>query len=335
MMNRLLKNTIFQQLLFWSLSFLILYRLFSREGDNGLTDIYFTILFHLPLFLTVYGNYYLVKHFFIKKRRLSFYLFGIVGLVGLSIGFHYLTFNILADWIFPGYYFVSFYTIREILEFVGSYAIISTLLFLSKNWFTLKEKQLVLEKENHSVKLAALKSQINPHFLFNSLNNIYGITNRENQQSRQYILKLSDALRYMIYGTSEELVPLEKEITYLENYIALEKLRIDEIAAIQFKYDGDFSSYLIAPLVLLPLVENCFKHCDKNEPIINIYIKLENEVLTLESVNNMIVASNKIVGGLGVENLKKRLQLIYPNKYQLQYMVENGNYKNRLTIQLA
>ena len=333
-MKKILNHTLFQQILFWGISFFVLHRLFTREGDNGLTDIYFTILFHLPLFLIVYGNYFLVHQFFIKKRKLGFYLFGILELIGLAVGFHYLTFNVLADWIFPGYYFVSFYEIREVLEFVTSYAIISTLLFLSKNWFALKEKQLILEKENHEVKLSALKTQINPHFLFNSLNNIYGITAAENKLSRAYILKLSAALRYMIYDTSKEVVPLEQEIDYLKNYIALEKLRMDDTTVVNFQYDGDFSGYLIAPLVLLPLIENCFKHCDKNDPKVDILIKFDNQILSLETFNNTTESVEK-TGGLGLDNLEKRLNLIYFDKYQLNSNKQEGNYESRLTINLG
>lgn len=331
-MKKILNHTLFQQLLFWSLSFFILHRLFTREGDNGLTDIYFTLLFHLPLLLIVYGNYYLVRQFFIKKRKLSFYLLGIVLFIGFAVSFHYLTFNVLADWLFPGYYFVSFYEIREIAEFVMSYAIISTLLFLSKNWFDLKEKQLALEKKNHQVKLASLKAQINPHFLFNSLNNIYGITAKENKLSRAYILKLSAALRYMIYDTSEELVPLEKEVAYVENYMALEKLRMDENAAVSFQCKGDFSGSLIAPLILLPLVENCFKHCDKNDPKIAVQISLKKSILSIQTANNKIKEANEIVGGLGIQNLKNRLELIYPDQYQFNQEIAERAYKSSMEI---
>jgi len=203
-----------------------------------------------------------------------------------------------------------------------------------KNWFALKEKQLALEKENHRVKLASLKAQINPHFLFNSLNNIYGVTASENKLSRAYILKLSDALRYMIYDTTEELVPLEKEVTYLENYIALEKLRMEEKAIINFQWEGDFSGYLIAPLILLPLVENCFKHYDKNNPVINIQLHFKQQLLVLQTTNNCIKEETGKTGGLGLGNLKNRLQLIYHNQYQLRSDIEEGIYKSYLEINL-
>ena len=334
MMNSLIKNTIFQQLIFWSLSFFLLHRLFTREGDNGLIDIYFTILFHLPLIVTVYGNYHLVKQFFINNWKLGFYLLGIGLLIVFSVGFHYLTFDILSDWIFPGYYFVSFYEIREVVEFVLSYAIVSTLLLLSKNWFALKEQQLTLEKENHRVKLGALKAQINPHFLFNSLNNIYGITASENKLSRAYILKLSDALRYMIYDTSETLVPLEKEVDYLKNYIALEQLRLEEGAKIEFKTIGDFSGYLIAPLILLPIVENCFKYFNTENPFVDIILSVDNEIFTIKAENNKRAEIGDQSGGLGLTNLKNRLQLIYPDKHQLTINDKPNSYTISLVINL-
>ncbi len=333
-MKKLLNHTLFQQLLFWSLSFFLLHRLFTREGDNGLTDIYFTILFHLPLLLTVYGNYYLVKQFFIKNRKLSFYLLGIACLIVFSVGFHYLTFDVLADWIFSGYYFVSFYEIRAIVEFVVSYAIISTLLFLSKNWFRLKEQQLALEKENHRVKLASLKAQINPHFLFNSLNNIYGITTAENKLGRDYLLKLSDALRYMIYDTTESFVPLEKEIDYLKNYVALEKLRLEAGTKIGFQTEGTFSGYLIAPLILLPIVENCFKYFNTEHPFVNISLNMKNELFTIEAINSKRAEIGRQSGGLGLTNLKNRLQLIYPDKHQLTITDKPNSYTISLAINL-
>jgi len=160
------------------------------------------------------------------------------------------------------------------------------------------------------------------------------ITNQENKLTRQYILQLSDALRYMIYDTSEELVPLEKEISYLKNYVTLEGLRMDEAAMVQFNCKGDFSGYLIAPLILLPLVENCFKHCNKNEPKITIQINLKGQRLLVQSTNNIAKEETKLEGGLGLKNLKNRLHLIYPNKYQFNNTLKNDFYKSSLAIKL-
>jgi len=154
-------------------------------------------------------------------------------------------------------------------------------------------------------------------FLFNSLNNIYGITAAENKLGRNYLLKLSGALRYMIYDTSEDLVPLEKETDYLTNYVALEKLRLEEDAKIDLKTAGDFSGHLIAPLILLPIVENCFKYFDLENPLVKIALSIENEHFTIEALNNKRSHEKEKTGGLGLTNLKNRLQLIYPEKHQI------------------
>ena len=331
-MNKILKNTVFQQLVFWLISFTILHRLFARTGDSGWIDIYFTILFHIPLLLVVYGNYMLVQNFIVRNRNVILYIIGLGLLLALGIGLHFLTFDLLSDWLFPGYYFVTFYTLREVLEFVSSYATISMLLFLSKNWFALKERQLALEKENHQIKLTSLKAQINPHFLFNSLNNIYGVTSSENKSSRAYILKLSDALRYMIYETEEAFVPLEDEVAYLKNYLALEQLRLNNKDAVRVDIEGNFSGYLIAPFILLPLIENCFKHCDKNDPIIEIQMSMEQDQLRLQTRNNKSINKER-KGGLGLSNLKSRLNLIYPNQHQLT-IKEDLFYESNLNLNL-
>ena len=189
-------------------------------------------------------------------------------------------------------------------------------------------------QENHHVKLTSLKNQINPHFLFNSLNNIYGITAAKNKLGRNYLLKLSDALRYMIYDTAAAFVPLEKEIDYLKNYMALEKLRLEEAATIDLKTTGDFSGHLIAPLILLPIVENCFKYFNQENPLVDIFLSIENEQFTIKAMNNKRVHAKEQTGGLGLTNLKNRLQLIYPERHQLTIDDKPNSYTVSLTINL-
>ena len=156
----------------------------------------------------------------------------------------------------------------------------TTLLKLAQDWFQIKDRELNLIKENHQAQLTSLKSQINPHFLFNSLNNIYAISGDNPDSVRKYIVKLSDALRYMIYETDEKVVPLQEEINYLKDYIALEQLRMNDPNSVQFSHPEN-TSELIAPLILLPIVENCFKHCDKQSPDIEISIELRDTNLQL------------------------------------------------------
>jgi sensor histidine kinase YesM len=332
-MKQIFRNTIVQQLLFWGIVFILLYRLFTRTGKYGMIDIYYTLLFMLPFVFIFYTNYFLVKRFLLHKRQLFIYTLGAILLLLLGIGCHYFAFNILSDYIFPGYYLVSVYEFWEVMEYVFFFLMITILLFLSNNWFHLKEKQLALERENHHVKLSSLKTQLNPHFLFNSLNNIYGISSPENKKAKNYLLKLSAALRYMVYETGEDLVPLGKEVAYLKDYFELEKLRLESTEKVDFQLIGDFSGYLIAPLILLPLVENCFKHFEKTKPFLQIHIAIQQGELILKTKNNKPFTAIK-TGGFGLENLKNRLQLIYPNKHQFIINEESTFFETTLKLNL-
>jgi len=213
------------------------------------------------------------------------------------------------------------------------FLLVSTLLKLAKDWFVVKDKAMSLMQENHQVQLSSLKSRINPHFLFNSLNNIYALSNDSPEAVRNYILKLSDALRYMIYETDEDLVILQDELDYLSDYIALEKLRMSTPEKINYSFPNDVSE-LIAPMLLLPIVENCFKHVDKKSPFIDIIIEIAGTHLTMTSRNTFQVQSEGAVGGLGIDNLRKRLQLLYPNKHHLEASRKDGIYTSHMTIDL-
>ena len=211
----------------------------------------------------------------------------------------------------------------------------TSLLKLAQDWFQIKDRELNLIKENHQAQLSSLKSQINPHFLFNSLNNIYAISGDKPDAVRKYIVKLSDALRYMIYETDEKEVPLQEEINYLKDYIALEQLRMNDPNSVQFSHPEN-TSELIAPLILLPIVENCFKHCNKQSPDIEISIELKETNLQLIASNAIVktVKSDQNTGGLGLENLEKRLSLLYPDRHKLTVQVADYSYRTTLMIDL-
>jgi len=252
----------------------------------------------------------------------------IVGVVG-----HYISFDYLSDVLFPDYFMSSYFTIWEIAQYVLVFLGVAGMLKLSKDWFLLKSDQLALEQEHHTVQLDALKSKINPHFLFNSLNNIYALSEEDPSRSRNYILKLSDALRYMIYETDEEKVPLQTEIDYLSDYVELEKLRLDKKAQVNFAFTSD-SSELIAPLILLPLVENSFKYVDKLIPVVDIKLELKEGVLKGRFQNSYNPDISHKTGGLGLSTLRKRLQLLYKAKYEYSYEEEGKVYTAHLSIDL-
>jgi LytS/YehU family sensor histidine kinase len=181
-----------------------------------------------------------------------------------------------------------------------------------------------------------LKSQINPHFLFNSLNNIYSLAYQKSEKTPEAILKLSEIMRYMLYESNEDKVELSNEIRYLENYIELQKLRFKDNIYIKFEINGDPLGLMITPLVLISFVENAFKHgiaTDSENPI-SISLNLTDGKL-LFHVSNIKSSMNKdITGGIGLQNVQRRLSLIYKDRYRLQIDDTNDIYNCELYLNL-
>lgn len=316
------------------LCFFIAFKLFTEDYSNGTIDYIYTGLFIAPMMIIVYLNQGFLNYS-IRTRRLWIFLIGIPILLGLGVVLHFFSFDRLSDLLIPEYYLTSYYTVWEVTQYCAIFLIVTTLLKLAQDWFQIKDRELKLIKENHQAELSSLKSQINPHFLFNSLNNIYALTGDHPDTARDYILRLSDALRYMIYETDEELVPLHQEVKYISDYIALEQLRMNQPDSVIFTYPDDLSE-MIAPLILLPLVENCFKHADKHNPTIKIAIELKGTELLLTTVNRITESNDQSEksGGLGLDNLAKRISLLYPDKHELLTSITDGLYLTSLTIDL-
>lgn len=333
--NDIWRSSIIIQVIFWSISFFVLFRIFTKDYNNGVVDFIYTLLFHIPLFIVVFINYRMINKW-IRNQKYYYYIFGSMFLIFLGIFIHFIVFNYLSTLLFPGYYFISMFSMFEIAQYLLTYIIISLLIQLSKNWFDLQEKQKLLEKENQQVQLKSLKAQLNPHFLFNSLNNIYSISNISDSRAKDYIIKLSDALRYMLYRTQDEKVLLSEELEYIQNYIELEKLRLEGDSELVLKISNQTDHNYIAPLILLPIIENTFKHCRKDPVKINISISVDMNTLILNCQNTVdyenIQLENK--GGIGLSNVKERLELIYPNNYILSIKEEDCYYKTILQINL-
>jgi LytS/YehU family sensor histidine kinase len=310
------------------LSLVALHRLFTIDYNTGVSDVIFTFLFHLPVLFAVYANLYLMRRYFLTKKY-SIYSIYIVALVLLSVAIYFTIFNLIVPRLLEGFYLIAYYSPTQVLQFTVGYIAISSMLFLSSNWFFVRERQLTLERENHQVILDNLKAQINPHFLFNSLNNIYGSSSEGHV--KKYLVDLSDALRYVIYDAQADFVPLVNEVEYLRNYFNLEVLRVEQSADLKFDTVGPFDQYVIAPLLLLPLVENCFQYCDKGRPQINISLEMQKDTFIFKTTNNVGLQQPKDSGGLGLTNVQKRLELIYPQKSKFIY----GQTLQEFTLNLS
>ncbi|NQV75960.1 MAG: histidine kinase, partial [Bacteroidetes bacterium] len=168
-------------------------------------------------------------------------------------------------------------------------------------------------------------SQINPHFLFNSLNNIYSLAYQKADKTPEAILKLSEIMRYMLYESNEDKVALSDEIRYLENYIELQKLRFKDKTHIKFEINGDTDIQKITPLVLISFVENAFKHgiaTDRENPI-SIILNVFANKLFFQVINRKSNQNKDETGGIGLQNVRRRLDLVYKGQYRLH--IEDGN----------
>ena len=184
------------------------------------------------------------------------------------------------------------------------------------------EKKL-LDNANLNAEVNFLKSQINPHFLFNTLNGIYSLAHNRSPQTEDAILKLSELMRYVLYESGTEKVELAKDIQYITNYIDLQRLRLSSKVTVNYEVNGELKG-IIAPLLLISFIENAFKHgvSYTHSSSIHISITIVEETLTL-LVENPIVENNSFVGGVGLKNVIRRLDLLYPQKHSLD-IVDNG-----------
>ncbi len=195
----------------------------------------------------------------------------------------------------------------------------------------------VTEKEKHNVELSYLKSQIKPHFLFNTLNSIYALAVKENaDNTADAMLKLSGMMRYVVTESANKFVPLEKEITYINNYVQLQKLRLDKSIKLEYTVKGRTRDEKIAPIILIPFIENAFKYGVNPDENSNIQISIEINQGSLQMiVENHKVTLSQVINeksGFGIEITKSRLNLLYPNKHKLKITQDDHYYKVHLII---
>jgi two-component system, LytTR family, sensor kinase len=335
--NRLLTSRNFQHFLFWCLSALILIHILKVSVGIQKIDVIYTAIFHVPVFLVVYFNLQVLFPLFFEKKRYFIYLFSVLILVLLGVGFYFLLFNKWIDHIFPGYYFIAYYSFWDISLFFIIYLAVSGLLHLARSWFQIHE----LEKEKTSAELKALKSQLNPHFLFNSLNSIYSLARKKSLLVPEKIVQLSDLMRHVIYESDDDFIPLEKEVEMVKNYIELQNLRSREPDGIKMETEGEIKGKKIAPLLFLPFVENSYKHGLKgsaNHPYVRIKIKTTANTLSFNIENNKVEKvemADTEYKGIGIENVKKRLKLIYPGKHSLKISDDKEKFEVNLQIRIS
>ena len=224
----------------------------------------------------------------------------------------------------------------------GAFTITASALMLKfgKHWYHHQHRSLQLQKENTEAQLQLLTAQVHPHFLFNTLNNVYSKTQKESPEGSQMIMGLSDLLRYILYEGRKSLVPLDKELQMILEYINLEKIRYGNKLELHYQVADKTTDIYIAPLLLLPFVENCFKHGASNmlqNPWINLTVDVTGTTLVMKLMNGKANPAEPVPGkpGIGIANVRQRLNLLYKGKHELQIREEDDVFIVDLEIELV
>jgi len=305
------------------------------QDNIYLKDIFITTLLNVFVFYTIY---YVIPNFLKFSRK--WYIFPFVILLATVLSAIRLPIEI-AFWKYivklPAselqFQYEWFWATLKYTVIISIYAM---LIRFSIDWFDSQKYKDELIKERQAGEIALLRSQVNPHVLFNTLNNIYALVYNKSDEAPEAVMKLSSIMRYMLYDSNTDFVPVVKEVEYLNSFIELQQLRITQKGFVEIKVLGSMENRTIAPMLLIPFVENSFNHGDKNfEPGIIIILSLLPDRLIF-TVENMIKKNNHVSadesGGFGLENIKRRLGLLYPDKYELKINMTDDRYKVELTI---
>ncbi len=336
--------------LFWMLSIaFILFFIFYNEKKIhfDLVTLSKAIIINIGFALGVYTNLYMLIPKLLKKKNYIFYIFWLIVLLTFCSLFIQLLF------IYPFHNilhleerFASFNPSLHSAFFFATliYIAFTSLLKFIKDWLALQDLNLKIakiEQQKLEAELKTLKGQLNPHFLFNSLNNIYSLALIKSDKVPELILKLSDLMRHIIYESRENFISLAKEIEFVDNFIALQKIRTPENVEIQYEIKGDIPPARIAPLLFEPFIDNAFKHglpASTNSDFVNILFDFrQNDFLIFRIENNyeQPFTWNKKDSGIGIKNVKQRLKYLYnPNDYELNISKENSTFSVILQLKL-
>src|SRR6187455_415126 len=326
--------------LFWLFIFGLWFML--RYEDYVTPNVAFKVTFVelIDLVLMVYiTNYLLIPSFLYKKKYGQFIFLFLLMILISSITKMYIVGQLTHD---PTIFSLSGDLKGRVYDNVipHFFLVIAGASFkLMFDQISLQKKMAELAKDKAEAELNFLKSQINPHFLFNSLNSVYFLIRKDNPDAREALHKFSEMLRYQLYEVYGDKIPIEKEIGYLKDYVHLQQLRKDEKYTVQFNCSPDVKGFAIEPLLLIPFVENAFKHISHNAKGGN-FVKLD---MTRNNGYFEFVAENSCEkgidtteqhGGIGMNNVKRRLELLYPGTYQLKVDDHGDTFKINLKLKI-
>jgi len=309
------------------------------------SEVSFADLFQRSLYfvwvdiLVTYLMIYVMLPNFLLRRKYFWFVFSFIVLSFITM-----LLNRLINYYFyiPKYFpewadKVNFWQFDYFISIVSSLAvaIFAAAIKILKIWIKERNQKSILQLQNVQSELTLLKSQINPHFIFNTLNNIDTLIESNPSRASESILKLSEIMRYVLYEATADYVPLQKEINYLNNYLALHELKFGP-GFIRFDNEVKNTNEIIAPMLFIPLVENAIKHGDKKVPSPGITIRLfdQNESLIFVVQNHIssVEINKDAAGGIGMHNLRRRLELLYPGRHTFTTENENSIFTAQITL---
>ena len=332
---------------FW-LGFLLYYVMIigSFEGESY-SEVFISRALNLPVKVvtTYFVLYMLIPRYFIKKKILAFSILLLITLLIAGFLQHLYYHFILNPILYPERTSVLNFQLVEILKNVLSiYPVVSLAAFVKvgKHWYEKDKASQMLQKEKMEAELKFLKAQIHPHFLFNTLNSLYALTLKKSDQASEVVLKLSYLLDYMLYEGNAPKVSLKKELDLIDTYIGLEKIRYGEKLCISYQVKGQLAGKTIAPLIILPFIENSFKHGVSQQLEgkwikVDIEVKEHSLVLRVENSKNSEELPEDSISykeGIGLCNVKRRLELLYGKNHELIVQNEKDVFLILLSIHL-
>jgi len=339
--DKIFESNVIYHLVFWLVFYFFLV-VISQESHSLATGMLINLIRIFFYSIAVYINLFILFPNYLAKQKYWHYILFlcIVIMIIVPLESFALYHSISHDHTtLQSFLNKSIHSIFILTFFVASS---SSIYKIINDWFTHQREKVDLQAQTLKSELKYLKSQVNPHFLFNTLNSLYALTLKKSDLAPEIVLRLSEMMRYMLYECNEKVVPLDKEINYINNYLELEKLRHGDKFEIKFALNGDPSKLRIAPLMFMPFIENSFKH-GLNSQIqsgyVHINMNVSNQEATIKVDNSnppaMPAMKQRRSGGVGLVNIKRRLQLIYPNNHKLDIDNTPNSFHVKLHINLS
>lgn len=331
-------------IVFWTCLFLYEWLLQGSLNDCYQVSLQAALL-NVPIIMlvTYFTIFITVERFLLQKKYLPFALCIAASMLFSGFFRRIVTFEIIYKVVYPDRAHTLFLAPKMVIDavYVQLIAGLGSMIYVIQKWMEQQRINETLMKEKVAAELALLRSQVQPHFIFNTLNNIYMLSLKNSPLTSDMIYRLSALLSYMLYDSKRNLIEVEKEIDYIKNYINLEKIRYGNRLDVQMSVINDVRGVQVPPLLFLPLVENAFKHGVSNaveESWIHIDISLKKRVLIFKIENSLCLekaTTNGFGNGLGLDNLRKRLEILYPDNFELKLLKDTDSHLAVLKLNFA